>query len=97
MDCSTQAHRQMENRHDEANSRFFAILRTRVKISHIHTPYPQQFNTQIQCKVSIFMKVGIHLITKTRTHTSGINNAGLGPVAFLIAVRISIFVRPARG
>jgi len=43
------------------------------------------------------MKVGIHLITKTRIHTSGTNNAGLGPVAFLIAVRISIFVRPARG
>jgi len=43
------------------------------------------------------MKVGIHSITNTRTHTSGTNNAGLGPVAFLIAVKISIFVRPARG
>jgi hypothetical protein len=37
------------------------------------------------------------LITKMRIHTSGTNKAGLGPVAFLIAVKISIFVRPARG
>jgi hypothetical protein len=43
------------------------------------------------------MEVITHSITKTRIHTSGINNAGLGPVAFLIAVKISIFVRPARG
>jgi hypothetical protein len=66
-------------------------------MSHINFPHLPQFNTQIQCKVSIFMEVVTHLRTKTRTHTSGTNNAGLGPVAFLIAVRISIFVRPARG
>jgi hypothetical protein len=56
-----------------------------------------QFNAQIKCEVSIFMEVIIHFITKKKTHTSGTNNAGLGPVAFLIAVKISIFVRPARG
>jgi hypothetical protein len=37
------------------------------------------------------------VVTIKRIHTSGTNNAGLGPVAFLIAVKISIFVRPARG